>query len=245
MAVYVYCVIRAARPPRIEAAGVDPRQPLFTVQHQGLAAVASDVPSGPVEQTRAHLLAHERVNAAVLRAHTVVPMSFGAVFRSRDDVVEMLRLAQRTFEDVLGKMEGKVEYGLKVSWDREGVIAAIAKEDGEVRQLQEEVAQCGAFAARMQYGRRVDAALARRTEVCVADLLRRLRGACVTSRCNDTIGERMILNAAFLVERSREAEFDRQVQALSDDHPELDFQLTGPWPPYNFVAIRLKGEALG
>src|SRR6185369_11052309 len=88
----------------------------------------------------------------------------------------------------------------------------------------------------------VDDELVRRSDECMAEVLRRLRDVCVASRTNETVGDRMFLNAAFLVQRSREAAFDKCVQALAKDFDEFTFQFTGPWPPYNFVAIRMKRE---
>lgn len=205
---------------------------------------ALSAPPKVAASRRKALLAHERVNGAVLREHTVIPMSFGMVFRAREDVVELLRSAHDAFLGVLAEMDGKIEFGLKVSWNRDAQLRALEQEDEELRSLREEIAGgAGAgFAARMQYGQLVEAALEQRSERCVAVLLRRLRDVSVASRCNDTMGERMIMNAAFLVQRRRETAFEQRLQAIAQDWPGLDFQLTGPWPPYNFVAIRLKQE---
>jgi hypothetical protein len=53
----------------------------------------------------------------------------------------------------------------------------------------------------------------------------------------------MILNAAFLVERDRDKAFDEKVKEISRKYEELlTFKYTGPWPPYNFVNIKLKLE---
>jgi len=53
----------------------------------------------------------------------------------------------------------------------------------------------------------------------------------------------MILNAAFLVERTQERLFDDKVKEVSRQYEELlTFKYTGPWPPYNFVNIKLKLE---
>jgi hypothetical protein len=51
------------------------------------------------------------------------------------------------------------------------------------------------------------------------------------------------MNAAFLVEREREGEFDSAVNKIARKYGQrLKFKYTGPWPPYNFVNIRLKLE---
>ena len=51
------------------------------------------------------------------------------------------------------------------------------------------------------------------------------------------------MNAAFLVERARSEEFDEVVREVSHRYDDLlTFKYTGPWPPYNFVNIKLKLE---
>ncbi len=204
----------------------------------------SDTPLGVLDPTRDNVLAHQRVNETVMRDYTVLPMSFGTVFKTRDDVTAFLRSAYRAFSDVLDKMENKLEFGLKVLWDREAVIREIEKEDEDIHRLKNEIAaQKGStYFARMQYGRLIDGALQSKSERYVGEIFDRLRDVSVAARSNKPIGDRMILNAAFLVTRDREDEFDARVKALGAAHDKLTFKYTGPWPPYNFVNIRLKLE---
>ena len=75
------------------------------------------------------------------------------------------------------------------------------------------------------------------------DIDETLKEVAVASRSNKPIGDRMIMNAAFLVERHREKDFDEKVRDVSRRYEELlTFKYTGPWPPYNFVNIKLKLE---
>lgn len=48
-----------------------------------------------------------------------------------------------------------------------------------------------------------------------------------------------ILSAAFLVERRGWIRFVEETDDLNRAHPELVFDLTGPWPPYDFVDVQL------
>ena len=46
-----------------------------------------------------------------------------------------------------------------------------------------------------------------------------------------------------MIERDREAEFAQKVKEIASKYEgNLSFKYTGPWPPYNFVHIRLKLE---
>jgi len=186
----------------------------------------------------------ERVNEVVMRDHTVIPMSFGTIFKTKDDIVQLLRSAYDAFGDVLSKMRDKMEFGLKVLWDRDSVVRDIEDEDEGIHRLKNEIAlQKGStYFARMQYGRAIDAALQSRSERYGTEILDRLRDVAVASRINKPIGDKMIMNAAFLVSRDQEGAFDSRVKSIAAEHDKLTFKYTGPWPPYNFVNIRLKLE---
>jgi hypothetical protein len=242
---YVYCIIRASEPVRFGPIGLggEPAE-VYAINYREIAAVVSDTPVQEFDATRENVLAHERVNETVMRSYTVIPMSFGSVFRTNDDILELLRGVYDAFHDVLIKMEDKLEFGLKVLWDREVILREIEQEDEDIRRLKAEIAsQPGStYFARMQYGRLIDAALQARSEAYVADIFARLREVSVASRANKPIGDRMIMNGAFLVSRDREAEFDARVKAVGTRYDKLNFRYTGPWPPYNFVNIRLKLE---
>ncbi|HEV8439219.1 MAG TPA: GvpL/GvpF family gas vesicle protein [Methylomirabilota bacterium] len=242
---YVYCVIKATEPLKFGRIGLgsDPGE-VHTVHHKDIAAVASDSPIEVPDATRENVLAHERVNESVMRDHTVIPMSFGTVFKTSEDIVELLRGAYDAFTDVLGKMHDKLEYGLKLLWDRDVAVREVEREDEEVRLLKAEISsQRGStYFARMQYGRLLEAALLARSERYVNEIFAQLRDVSVASRANKPIGDRMIMNAAFLVAREREAMFDAKVKELGAKYDRLTFRYTGPWPPYNFVNIRLKLE---
>jgi hypothetical protein len=242
---YVYCIVQATEPLKFGNVGLgaEPAE-VHTVHYKDIAAVVSDTPIEVPDATRENVLAHERVNENVMRTHTVIPMSFGTVFKTPQDIVELLRGAYDAFTDVLNKMEDKLEFGLKLLWDRDVAIREVEKEDEEVRRLKNEIAsQKGStYFARMQYGRLLDSALQSRSERYVNEIVELLRDVSVAYRANKPIGDKMIMNAAFLVSREQETDFDARVKSLGAKYDKLTFRYTGPWPPYNFVNIRLKLE---
>ena len=242
---YVYCIINSEKPLRFGAVGIGAEPPeVYTIHYKNLAAVVSDAPLEVLDSTRDNVLAHERVNETVMHDHTVIPMSFGTIFKTHDDIVELLRSAFDAFGDVLNKMQNKLEFGLKVLWDPDQAVKDVEGEDEDIAKLKKEIsAQKGpTYFARMQYGRLVDTALQARSERYVASILNELRDVSVASRINKPIGDKMIMNAAFLISRNQEQAFDRKIKDIASRLDELTFKYTGPWPPYNFVNIRLKLE---
>src|SRR2546423_5181808 len=244
---YIYCIIETAAPRSFGPMGIGGRgDDVYTVHHRGLAAVVSNTLLMVYDPTRENVFAHEQVNETVMREFTVLPMAFGALFRTEDDIIELIRGTHDALRDVLAKMEGKVEFGLKVNWDRERVIAEIEQVNEEIRHLKEQIISRttgSTYFARMQLGRLVETALTEQTDAYVREVYSILRDTAVASRSNKPIGDKMIMNAAFLVEREREPEFDQKVKEIAAKYEgKLSFKYTGPWPPYNFVHIRLKLE---
>ena len=244
---YVYCVIKTADERGFGPIGIgEGGNPVYMVRFQDLAAVVSDTPIRIYDPTRENVLAHELVNETVMREFTVIPMSFGTIFRTRSDIVELLKSTYRAFDDVLEKMRDKIEFGLKVLWDRDRVVARLEAEDDPIRRLKEEItnnAQSSTYFARMQLGRMVESALENAANEYMVDIHESLKPVAVASRSNKPIGDRMIMNAAYLVERPREHDFDEAVKVLSRKYEDiLSFKYTGPWPPYNFVNIKLRLE---
>jgi hypothetical protein len=242
---YVYCIITSDKPLRFGEIGIGAEPPeVYTIHYKNLAAVVSDAPLEVLDSTRENVLAHERVNETVMHDHTVIPMSFGTIFKTHDDIIELLRSAFDAFGDVLNKMQNKLEFGLKVLWDPDQAVKEVESEDEDIAKLKKEIsAQKGpTYFARMQYGRLVDAALQARSERYVAKILNELRDVSVASRINKPIGDKMIMNAAFLISRNQEQAFDRKIKEIAGRLDQLTFKYTGPWPPYNFVNIRLKLE---
>jgi hypothetical protein len=243
---YVYCIIHNDHLREFGEIGIGSGARVYTVNHQDLAAVVSDTPIVIYDPTRENVLAHEFVNETVMREFTLIPMSFGTIFRSENDVRALLNSTYQAFTDVLDKMQDKIEFGLKILWDRDSVVAAIERDNDEIRRLKDEITRNAAsstYFARMQLGRLVEAAMEEASNRYVNDIHEQLKDVSVASRSSKVIGDRMILNTAFLVDRKDEKAFDEKVKAISLKYEDLlTFKYTGPWPPYNFVNIKLKLE---
>src|SRR3569833_1134103 len=191
---------------------------VYSVAHGDISAVVSKTPVFIFDPTRENALAHEHVIETVMKQYTIIPMSFGTVFRTDDDIREVLRSIYPSLKDVLKQMEGKVEFGLKVMWERDHIIDELKREHEEIHRFHHENTRKHlhrAYLARMQLGRMIDKSLADRAAQYVREIYEGLRTACVASRDNKPIGDKMILNAAFLIPRDREEEFDAAVHRIA------------------------------
>src|SRR5436190_1354634 len=80
---YVYCIIASTTQQAFGAIGIGGRgDEVHTIHYGPLAAVVSDTPVVVYDPTRENALAHEHAIEAVMKEFTVIPMSFGTVFRT-------------------------------------------------------------------------------------------------------------------------------------------------------------------
>lgn len=57
----------------------------------------------------------------------------------------------------------------------------------------------------------------------------------------DKFSERLLLNNSFLIERNKFDEFSSKIGDLEKKYSDLKFIYTGPWPPYSFVNLKIRG----
>src|SRR5438105_11419368 len=104
---------------------------VYTVNYQDIAAVVSNTSVYMFDPTRDNALAHEHVIESVMKTHTIIPMSFGTVFRTDEDIREVLKSISSSLKDVLKQMAGKQEFGLKVTWERDRIVEELRREHEE------------------------------------------------------------------------------------------------------------------
>src|SRR5438093_13198078 len=139
--IYVYSIIECEVPRTFGRIGIGGRgDDVYTVNYKDLAAVVSRTPLVVYDPTRENVLTHEHVNEVIIEVgFTPVPMSFGTLFKTEKDIVEFLEDTYDALRDVLVKMKDKLEFGLRVNWTREEVLAEIERDDEGIRRLNDEI----------------------------------------------------------------------------------------------------------
>jgi hypothetical protein len=233
----IFCITEAG-----PLAGVEGSE-LYTIPYRELAAVVRAAPWPCPRPTREDLVGHLRVIEQVMATQAVIPVAFGTVAASDEEVREGL-LAPRyeQFRALLEYLEGKVELGLRVLWKEiETVYSEILAEHEGIRALRDWIAarpQTHTRDQRIEIGRMVAEALEGRRRREGGEILEALSPLALETRAGKPLGDKMILSAAFLVDREHEAEFDEGVARLGEERGQrLLFRYVGPAPPFNFVNL--------
>ena len=176
---------------------------------------------------------------------TLLPVRFGTVVDSdspTQDIQKLLDNRAEEFDKLLNDMENKEELSLKAFWRNEKVVfEEIVAESAEIRRLRSFLSDKSPEAThfeRIRLGEMVKSALDRKKAEEAGKILPPLRQLARAVRENEVTLDRMVVNAAFLVDKARELEFDGAVDRLDEQFGErIAFKYIGPTPPYNFVNI--------
>jgi hypothetical protein len=259
-ALWAYCVLRAGDPVPDPLPGVDPEAPVQPLEEDGLVVLMSRVPLAEFgeEPLRENLndlswlervaRAHEAVLERTLSGGPIVPLRLCTIFADEAGVRAMVARERRQLREALERLDGRREWGVKLLVDRDALAAAARERSPEVAALQDELAERSGGGAYMHE---------RRLERLVGELVDRLAAELaedVHARLGDWAADsvlnppqnrelsghegEMILNGAYLVETERTEGLRRLLSELEDRHRDLGarLELTGPWPPYNFVS---------
>ncbi|MBB5751379.1 GvpL/GvpF family gas vesicle protein [Prosthecomicrobium pneumaticum] len=241
---YLYGIIEAADDAQFETPGIGTGAPVHTLRCGRLAAVVSDAPRIDYPNSRRNMLAHTRVIEEVMARHTLLPVCFGTVASDAEAVVEkILRPRRDELLERLGLMQDRVELGLKATWHEDVVFEEVLAENPAIRKLRDSLVGRPAEKThfdRVRLGEQIGQALERKRLEDEQRILDRLRSFVHMTKLNKPIGDRMVLNAAFLVEAAQERALDQAVRAMDADwSARLGFKYVGPVPPYNFVTITI------
>jgi Gas vesicle synthesis protein GvpL/GvpF len=166
-------------------------------------------------------------------------MRLATVYRDDDNVAAMLVERDRDFRAALERTGGRREWGVKVYAAPPAGQTASSGERGRTS------AGSGAEYLRRKRQKLSAAQDARRAGVASADAIH-------AALCQLSAGARlhppqsseltgsstqMILNGAYLLDAGRDDELTAAVTALARQHPAVQVELTGPWPPYSFTGL--------
>jgi len=239
---YIYCVMDSSQPQSFGPLGIGGRgDQLHMVCFNDISAVVSDAPTKKYRVSRENSLAHEKAIEKVMSEHTVLPVRFATIAEDDEEVQRILQAEYDRFRELLSQMKDKTELGVKAIFKEEVIYKDILEKYEDIKVLKEKIATLvpeKSHYQRMEIGRMVEEALQGEKQIISEDILNTLSPLAVEVRTNDTYGDMMIINAAFLVEKEKEAGFDHQVQELGNKYGEkVNFKYVWSLPPFNFVNL--------
>lgn len=246
---YIYCIIGIKQERNFGPIGIGGRSDeVLTIGYDDLSMVVSNHPMTKFVVNRENMLAHQKVIEEVMKEFdSVLPVRFGTVASDADEVRNLLDRKHREFKNALRNMDHKVELGVKGLWKNMNVIfKEITEENKEIKSLREKIQNDTGkknIQAKIEVGKMVEGTLAKKKEREAEKIVDALRRTAFEYKLNKTISDEMFMNAAFLVDKGREKEFDNIMGDLNDASKDrIKFMYVGPLPVFNFVNIVIYPE---
>ena len=194
-----------------------------------ISVVVSDCEAVPV--TQKDMLAHAAVVRSVFIRTTLIPFRFGTL-ATEQQLESFITTNKLAIANKLAHLRGCVEMDLKTTWQSSN--SAPAKPAPEA----------GPGTAFLREKRREllgdEQATAQRAEL--SGLLRTELGSLIKDEKIGVLpsGKPGLAKVFHLVEGSKIKEYRESVQKLREKRPELQLEVSGPWPPYSFANIELE-----
>ncbi len=220
--------------------------PLCKLTYQDLTGVMSFVTTRQIQPTEANLWQHEAIVEALMADRTVLPVRFGTVFSNEATAQAELLTHQTDLIANLKRVRGRVELGLRVLINDEQPPSRAAlqeqaqddERDAVAPTTSAPISRGRAYLNARQEEERQARAARQQAETLAAEIHTALAHLIVESVQQVLVTPRLLLTAAYLVERDRVEAFRQQIVTLSAAYPALSLLCTGPWPPYNFVDLQ-------
>lgn len=244
-AVYVYGVLRRASVGVVGRGGVgNPCAPVRVVESRGLAAVVSDVPGGWRAADRADVERHDQVLARVSQRRSVVPLRFGTVMESDEEIREsLLEGHAEQLGVLLDRLEGCVQMSVKAYYLDQSLLREVLRRHPRLKARSDAVAGLPVAATqpeRIALGQDVAAAVQEQRELDQRALAAPLVELAEEVRLDPPASDRQVLAAQLLVDERRRVRLDAIVERLREAHRQrFAFRYVGPIPPYSFCDLEL------
>jgi predicted phage tail protein len=189
---------------------------------------------------------HHDVVQRLHAARTVVPLKFGALCSDLDHAFSLVRRLHAPIAALLKRFEGKDEWTLTVTANREALTSALRQARPGLSRLEQDAAAMtpgAAYLARRRFNQLLNDLVAEEADA----LERRIWDRASAAGAEITIAPRAesrgaggaitVARGALLVDRQRFVAIEQALDDLEMEHGALGLscEIRGPWPPYSFA----------
>ena len=210
-----------------------------------LWAIVQSVPEGGYSETALarglqdldwvgpRAIAHERVIESFLSSRALLPMPLFTLFTSDDRAVQHVKSDGARIRRLLNRVEDKVEWGLRLTFDEKAARAKVSKR--RVTSGTEFLTRKRDVLAISRARLKEAQSAADRVHQSMSRLATAVRRRTGLERAAP--GSRLLLDAAFLSPAGKSGAFRSAVRQQTRDlrSAGIAVSLTGPWPAYNFI----------
>jgi len=223
---------------------------VYTIPYQDISAVVCDLEVFDYTHIPKHMLAgvllrHQKVIEKIMSlGQTVIPVRLGTFAADDSEVGAILEKGYGLIKEIVDITKQAIEIDVVVTWaDFSSTLKKIGEEE-EIKQfIEKTLAGSGevAIADQMKAGAMIKKILNRKREKYASQIQDVLKKISQDLRIHDLMDDNMVINEAFLVDKSAQGLFDKKTEDLNAGfHDELNFRCIGPLPVYSFYTLQIE-----
>lgn len=263
---YLYC-LKDKHLAKFSLKGMDKKR-VYTLGYKNIEAVLTEVNSKEFESqkvkaklekdlkwTEEKVRNHQAVIEEAMKGSTVIPLKFLTLYKTKEKIKQILEEKYNEFQELLGKLKDKEEWGLKIYVvDKEKLAEAIKKEDEELIKMGKEIIG-KPEGVKYFFEKKIEEKIKEKLDEQLDDytkdifdtlshfskekpVVNKILPAELTAKNKELPQKEMIFNVSYLIPKEKVDEFQKTVERI---HHHIYFpkglwlECSGPWPPYSFV----------
>jgi len=238
---YLYCFLEGAEAKNLGKFGIYGGE-VRVLPYESVGAVISPIPFGEIESNLENILAHQKVVELARGIGTTLPVRFGILFKTEDGVKKLLVKSYESYRTKLRKLKDKDEFGVKVILNDAGlkrIRESVEAQSEEVAVTKRNLPKSGrgtSYLLNLKIEEAIKNQLYKKIEELSQQIYTRLGEPADERTVLKSDHEQIILNAAYLINRSEVERFQNEVEAVRRDFggEGLIVHTSGPWAPYSF-----------
>ena len=219
---------------------------LYELSFDEITVVVSDVSRACLIADKSTAIEYATVIETLSQQFTLLPMRFGSLMESNEAIIHMLEKNHPDIEQNLLKVENKYEFGIKVFCDSGKLMAELrVKSEAKTKTFATPAPEIKNSVYRDWVNKklnehRLEEMLLAYVDSVIAEITGQLDRLKAISKIKKMVTPTTIIDAVFLLDKALKDELIHTVSDLQNKYPGLNFIMTGPWPPYNFVDFTVK-----
>jgi len=226
------------------------KENVYTIPYQDVSAAVSnseiiDYTYSSKDISAELLVWHQKVIEKIMSLkYTIIPVRLGTFTVDEAEVKDILIKGYSLIKNIMEKIRDKIETDVVATWADFGSALKEIGEEKEIKKLKENILanpKSITVDDQMKVGVMIKKVLDEKREKYALQIQTFLKRYCTAFKVHELMDDRMVINAAFLINKLEQKDFDRKIEEINTEFAEkLNFRCVGPLPPYSFYTIDIK-----
>ncbi len=223
---------------------------VYAISFKNISAIVSDKVSGvpdfsDVESLARLLVRHQKTVEGIMAAGftMILPMKLGTVASDKREVLRILSRGYDLITATLNNIEHNSEIDVAITWaDLGGILKDVVNHPDIVAMKDNMLENIDNLTQvdHVKIGMLIQEKLEEKNKLVGMNILEALSTLSIEVKNHEVMNDQMILNSAFLINRSNYGNFEQKIDLLDDEYKGLlNFKLVGPLPCYSFYTIEV------